>query len=735
MVNNVDKQIAVIDGTMTKEQAAQPDYAPVYQIYENSRVPVSKATGKLWKQRFNECTSLMKQSGDKERWDEVISYYQNDQGGKRNKTGGMDVLGTGSPEESQYTSENIVFANVSALVPATYAKNPDIEITSRKPDQEAVGKMYEALLDTLIQRKNSPGINLKPKMRKAVVTTTLTNVSYLVLSYVRKEESSEQVVKEIESLSEQLSKATDLEAIREIEGKLLALEERVMLLTPSGPRVSFRLPDQVLVPKSFNGDDICESEFIMIGEYVRTDYIRAMYGKKDENGDWMSVYKPTHVIAGDKANKGEDDNASFMLLTEGAEHTKYGFKSEEEFKNSCHTYCWWVWDRVTRRVYLFNANDWTWPIWVWNDPYNLSRFYPVFDLRYYTDPVLSNGKSEVMYYLDQQDEINRINNERARMRHWAMSKVFVNTNVVKTADEIDRFLQSDSRTIVHGLDIPEGKSIKDVLGSFPLPSTQFEGLFDTRPLFESVNRISSVTPVMQNTQFRTNTTNKAIESYESSTQTRLDEKIDAIEEVLGDLGRALLEMCVQFMTSEEVIELIGQDIVDKAGGWQQTTDVSSFNREFSFTIVGGSTLKPTGKVKKDQAMQLGQILGQFANASPMLVIVLLKMLERAFGDDVVITPQEWETIVNATTQQMQRGSAQQGAPQDPQQAQAEAQQGQPPEQAGGVDAVMTQVEQMINSLPPEAKQYLGAGIAKGVPLKQLVMQLTQAAQSNQQRPQ
>lgn len=732
MVDDVDKQIAAVDGTITQAEASKPDYNPVYTVYENSRIPVSKAMGKIWKMRWEEARKHIEHYGFKDRWDEAIRYYQNDQGGRAGKRHRLEEVGTGDSHEFKYGSENIVFANVSALVPAVYAKNPDVEITSVKAEGEQGAELYERLLDTLFKRKIAPGISLKDKMRKLVLTTMLTNVSYLELSYVRKEDGSEAAVEEIEKLSKELSEAKKPEDIRTIEGKLQALEHKIALLSPSGPKSKFRLPHMVLRDPASDSADLCDDDYVFVGEYIRTDFLRAVYGKKDANGEWMSIYKPTHVLSGDKNSLGHDDEINnFTLLTEGAEHERYGYANKDDFEHACRTLCWYVWDKTTRRVFLFNESDWTWPVWVWDDPYNLSRFYPIFPLTFYTDPKDPYARSEIMYYLDQQDEINEINNERARMRHWVLSKIFVNTNTVRDSTQIEAFLRGNTRKMVHGLDIPEGKSISDVLGAFPAPSTQYETLFDTRPVIESINRVSSVTPILQNVQFKTNTTNRAIESYESSTQMRLDEKIDAVEDMLGDFGRALLEMCVQFMTAQEVEDLLGSDFVQSKGGWLEAQDVGAFNRDYSFDIVGGSTLKPTAKVKKEQAMQMGQILGQFANASPMLIIVMLKMLQRAFSDDVIITPEEWEVIVQGTQQQMQRGSPDQGggSPEGAGQPAEAPQEGQPAE-GGDINAIMTQVEQIIDRLPPEAKQFLGEGIAQGVPLKELVLEIMSAAEQN-----
>ena len=733
MDKEIDKQIGVIDGEMTKEEAAVPEYTQMYQVYPNTRIAVSKHTGKLWQDRWSETEKLLQQSGVKDRWDEAIRYYQNDQGGKEGKKRRLSEVYTGRSSEPMYATENLVFGNVSALVPSVYAKNPDIEVTHLKDGQEEHAKLFERLVDTLIGMKYAPGLNAKPKMRKLVVTTMLTNIAYLELSYTKKEDGSEQLVSEIEALTKELTDAKNVSKIKEIEGKLQALDEKVSFLSSSGPKLRYRHPSMVRIdPNCEDLNDLCSADYVMIGDYVRTEFIQAMYGNKDENGVWRSIYQPTHVLpANNRNNLGHDEDINnFTLLSEGDEHTKFGYKDEREFRANCRTLVWTVWDRTTRRVLMFNDKDWSWPIWVWDDPYNLSRFFPVFPLSFYTDPTEMVARSEVMYYLDQQDEINTINNERARMRHWVMSKVFVDSNAVKDASKIMKFLQSDTEELVHAIDLPDGKRISDVLGAFPAPSTQFEGLFDTRTLFESINRMSSVTPVLQNVQFKTNTTNKAIETYESSTQMRLDEKIDAIEDLLADVGHALIEMCVQFMTADEVYALLGEAFVETNGGWQEAQDVRMFNREYQFRIVGGSTLKPTARVKKDQAMQLGQILGQFANASPMLIVIMLKMIERAFSDDVVITPEEWQMILQSTMEVVQGQSAQpQGGPEQPQ-----AQGAQPQEQAGGPNEVMTQIEQIIMQLPDEARMALAQGIAQGIPLKQLVMQLTRQAQQPQQQP-
>jgi inactivated superfamily I helicase len=86
----------------------------------------------------------------------------------------------------------------------------------------------------------------------------------------------------------------------------------------------------------------------------------------------------------------------------------------------------------------------------------------------------------------------------------------------------------------------------------------------------------------------------------------------------------------------------------------QVTDPRDFETRVVVRVEGGSTDKPTSTQKKKQALQLGQILGQFANAAPATVIVMLKMFEAAF-DEFEIEDNEWDMILQTMMQALQKG--------------------------------------------------------------------------------
>jgi hypothetical protein len=710
---------SLTEGGITPEKETQ-EYSPSYKMMADTKIPVSKQLGKLWKSRRDQAKAKLKNEGIADAWDECIRYYNNDQVTQSDVSGSpntsrMARKGTGVSDEHIET-ENVVFANTTALVPATYAKNPDVEITPNDKQDEKIGLFAtcaERLVNALFARKTSPGINLKPKARKCIIMCTLTNVAYLELGWTDKEDSSEATLNEIQYEADRLAKAKDIKEIEEIEGCLAALEEKVDVLTPSGPWAKFRHPKDVLRDPATTHNDLTDCNWILIADYVPTTLLRAIYFKKkeDKEDEWESIYAPTHVLNA-KSGGGHTDEeiTNFSLLDGHKDYHSYGYDDEESYCKAQYTKVWRVYDKVTRRLLLFNDKNWSWPIWVWDDPYNLTNFFPVYCLEFYTDPEGDYARSEVMYYLDQQDAINEIASERRRAIAWARKNLFYDIDAIKDSAVISAFLSGAEKGGAIGVKVPDGKKMSDLIFSLPPPSGQFMQLFDPQPYLQAIDRVSSVTNVMRGVEYKTNTTNKAIESYESQTQTRLDEKIDQIEDFIGNIGAGLLELCVSKMPAE----MVGILTDDKCGEiWSMVTPMSpqDLHSKVAMRMVGGSALKPTARAKKEEALQMGQILGQFGKAVPASVLVLMKVMERAF-DELVITQEDWAMIRASVEKQLQ--------PEQPEQQQ----------QPGG-DKI-AEMEQMINQLPPAAKQAIGAATAKGVPIRQAVEEVMMKVQQSKQ---
>ena len=720
------------------------DQRPIYKKYPESRIPVAKSTGSLWKSRFDQAISKLKSKGTHEAWDECVAYYKNDQTNKRNRDNpdapaiGPEATLIGGPFAR---TENIVFANVSSLVPAIYAKNPDVSVFSNKGDeQRQFAVTCQKLVRTLLQKRTPPGVNLKPKARVSVVRTTLMNCAYLEVGYTRKEMSSDAALAQIDEISAKLAQAKTPKEVTDLEGQLQAMDDTIDLLQPSGPWVRALHPKDVIRDPDGTLYDLTDSKWVMVHDVLDTSFINAVYRQKDENGNYTSIYKPTHVVkrSGEANLAGHDmEINTFNLFSydEDRHYSDYGYEDERSYRRAQRTFVWNVWDKVTRRVLMYAENDWSYPIWVWDDPYGLDDFFMQFPLAFHTDPEDTYAKGEVSYYLDQQDEINLINSQISRMRWRVSNQIVANKRAVSDEASLQALIKPTAGNEVVTIDIPEGMKIGDVLSTPPVPSVEYQQLFDKRNLLEAVDRVSGVSAVLRNVEFKTNTTNRAIDTYESSTQQRLDEKIDAIEELIGRVGYAILCTCLQFMTQDEVAKLIG---AEEAKMWPPNMSAREAQDSYSLTVTGGSSLKPTSKTRKAQAREIGQVLGQFGANNPLAFYVTLKLFARAYSDELDIDPADWALITGAIEQQlggmMQSGAGAGASPQPPASAppngQAGPQGASQPRAAGAAPPQggnpVQMIDQLFAQMPPEIRQKVGAALSGGLPLSQILQQLQQA---------
>jgi hypothetical protein len=285
------------DAVMKPDEAGVEDQ-PIYKVIGESKIPVSKHRGPLWRSRYDQGKSSMNKSMDA--WNEAYRYYRHDH--TRTNASHRDDApdkAAGTPLQGSFNStENLVFANISSLVPMLFTKNPDAEFTVEDKSDEPQARVVEKLVNTLAAKKTAPGLNLKRKVKRNIVSTTLTNIGWFEVGYTLRNDSSEAALEEIKKLSAELEKATSQKDIKQIEGNLLALEETIDMLTPSGPWVKVRRPDQVIVDPTATDLDLSGAcNWVMVEDLMFTSLLRAKYGRKRPGTDeWESIFSPTNVI-------------------------------------------------------------------------------------------------------------------------------------------------------------------------------------------------------------------------------------------------------------------------------------------------------------------------------------------------------------------------------------------------------------------------------------------------------
>jgi len=703
-----------IDGKQDEKKKPEKE-TPLYQVYPDSKIPVSKAYGKLCRTMID--SAIKANELIHEAWEQCFAYYNNHQVKVAESSKGTFSRGD--------VTENVVYSNVNVMLPAVYGRDPDIAVNTTDKEDEKFAECARSLLNQLLKGKNL--LNCKPKVKKAVGVALMTNFGVLKLDYVLKADSADSAMESLVEVTKEIEKAKNSKALESAYGKLAAIESVVSVFESGGPKLKNVMAKNLIVDPVGEMPDGTDAGWMAERCFLPTDFLKHKFTRKGSDKDcYYYIFKPSHkAVFTSGSGNSKDDAYGLVLETLGAETS---FQENEEvsgYRSLYYTECWLFWDKATRRTALFAADDWTYPLWIWDNYTKTTRFFPYFIIGF----GLSTGQTvtvgEVSYYLDQQDEINQINRQVARIRNSIFNFFFYNSHKLSQADA-EILMQAVKRGFVDeqsviGVKVPEGSKIGDVFEALVPPSLNYEALFNKEPTINSINRISNTSDAIRGVQFKTNTNEASVQSYQDAARMSVGAKIEVVEDVMADLCKALLEQCIQNMSKAEVEGLIGKKLSE---GWQNMS-LAEYNKRFALDIVPGTSEKPNSVFKKKEAIQVAQAIGQFASAAPMTSMkVALRVLEQAFTE-VVIKPEDWDLMEKEMEMNMMRGNST-GAAAPPQPGQNGAP---PPQPGGGAPAGAPGaggIPPELANLPPEVKKQVEQMHASGAPPDQIAQFLKQA---------
>ena len=687
----------VFDPDKPMVEDVPPKPQPLYQIYEGSKVVVSKQVGKYWKNVFD--AAMTSYSQTRLVWEEVYRYYNHNQS-KANYT----PRGTFHRGDS---SENIIFSNLNIMLPAIYSRNPDITCSTNDKADEPFTTCLQAVLNAVFQRKNL--MNVKNKVKRGAGFALLTNFGALKIDWTKKDDSVEMALEEVQRVSQELITAKNQARVEELYGQLASLESSMDVLKPGGPSMSAIMPHNLIIDPFAEEPDGSDAKWMAEKIWYPTAGLAEKFTYKDPETDADAldaprklIYKPTHQASLSAGQGGQRDDGLGMVLRSLSGDTAdqpLSFEDPERraYIDQYFTECVLLWDKQMRRVYLFHSEDWSWPLWVWDDPLGTSRFFPYFIIGFIMSTGGTVSVGESAYYLDQQDEINDINRQMARIRRSVFDNFYYNSDVI-TPDDAEAFVKSlrgetQGAKKLLGIKAGENGKIQDCIQAFAPPSLQFEQLFNKPAILESINRITNTSDALRGVQFKTNTNVASVQSYQESMRLSVGAKVDVIEDTVADIALSLAELCVQNYDQQDVASLVGDAM---AAAWEQM-DVKTFTQKISVEIVAGSMEKPNSVFKKKEAIEVAQAVGQFARAAPGSVTkIMLGALQQAFTE-LTIKPEDWSMIDQEISASMQKGVSTPGAAPG-----GGAQPGRP----AGVGADPQQLMERARQLPPEDKEQI-----------------------------
>jgi hypothetical protein len=578
---------------------------------------------------------------------------------------------TGSVSDLKATgvaNENFVRSTTQTLIEYTYMQNPDATFKSESEADQVFADALQKTVTALVNKRNGMAINLRPKVQRAIMQAHLSNHGFLRLDYTPMKGSRQDVLRLRDAAEKKLNAAQEDDPNIAVYRETLDATTRQLLHREDfGIQVRSRSPFTILVDPDTTMSDLSDCQYLFDIEPLSDAYIKSEFLiLEEETGRWMFKQDPT--VEYRDARQNARPNTREQVAQEIAEilMPEENDAARRE-KLTDKVPCVWVWDRATRRRYLYLMDNWETPLWVFEDELRLSRFFPYFHLGFNLGPTGILQSSEVSYYIGFQNEINRGNKQRALLRDVAFNTFLFNTKLVtaneakRVFDEMARPASSTFRGIGVELRSTEDK-LEEVFMPAMLPVAHAEKLLDNRTYERAIGSATRITTAMQGGEYRTNTVSDAVQAYTQQAQTRVEGLIDPVEEMLTQLLWAIAEVVVSVIPKDQLLSIVDQDTVDNL----RQMDVQTFNQMFSMSITAGSTEKPNSMQKKEEATRIIQMLGQFGTAAPRTVLgIVTRLLRRVFSRDMV-SDKELETLEAEGQAAMQKGISTNGPqPQDP----------------------------------------------------------------------
>lgn len=609
------------------------------QLSSDIAIAVPSQLGEVFKEKFELAQKYHKTKF--EDWKANIAAYVED--------GSYDDY-----TESGVAKENFVRWVTQTLLDYTYMQNPTIDFGATEETDKDFANALSAAITSIVNKANGLGLNLKPYMLKLILTSFLTNFGVLKLVYHPQKGSREEVLalynKAVEEFDKDENEPEDLQQLQALMDRLFS---ELQVREDFGMSVRLVSPFNFFTDPSGTMKDLSDHKTTFEIEDIDEATLKTTYMQyNEETKEWFFKQNTNVLYEGAVITSVNESNAQMQILDEIMPDAS---DEEREAVTTGKVRCLWVHDRTTRRVYLYIKDRWDTPLWVFDDELKLSRFYPYFILSFSETlrGIVTNG--EASYLIGLQNEVNSTNANWSTIRSVAFRTFIYNSESIDKS-EIDKVFKEalvvDSKLKGIGVRLkdPEAK-LADAVQPMLMPTAQAQPLFDNQKFEQAISRASRLTAAMQAQEFRTNTTNLAVETYQSQLSSRVNTFMDPIEEMIAQLGWAIAEIVVSLIEKEKLLTLIPHDKVKAI----RTLSVDEFNSLFTLTVESGSMEKPNSQNNKEEAIKILQLLGQFGTAAPQTVLGIVTNLLRKVFSRRLVTDKDLQNLKAEGEAFMQKG--------------------------------------------------------------------------------
>jgi hypothetical protein len=501
----------------------------------------------------------------------------------------------GARDEKETVRANLHYANMAAMLPQVYAKDPEFAVRPTlavAPEQlEAVkrfAKAGEAMLTTVLVKANAG--QLKKQAKKVVRSNYTTSVGWLKCAYQEDPNKDPLIENRVKDTQDNIQRIEAL--LREIEDPQLANNHELELAKLKEALAGLEVQQEVKVAKGLPLDFVLSEDILVLDTTIRaiTDYQRS---SAISHRVWMTAtqYKTRFKYAPKSAKKYSEQPG------QGSQPQQTDAPNPADTLLCVHE----VWSQDDNRIFYVcdgeegfceppSSPDWAGKRWY---PFFLvafneidGSFYPLSDVEL-TDKLVK--------------EYNQNRDDQVRDRKACLPVNVVRKGGALTPDDVKRIANREGSDVI----MVEG------VGAQPLTNDMFIGqlgkmdaaAYDTTSTRYDMERMLGGSDSSTGSITKAKTLGEA-EILTAALRGRTDERRDTIEDMLNELGPYAIEIMLRKYTPEEVKAIAGPE-----AEWPQLSIDEIFNM-VSVEVRAGSTGKPNQAQEQERWTKLLPIVNE-----------------------------------------------------------------------------------------------------------------------------
>jgi hypothetical protein len=536
---------------------------------------------------------------------------------------------------------NMVFASIAAMMPHLYARDPDFAIQpspacpkERLPVMKAFCETANAVVHELLIDE----ARLKKRVKANLRATSTTSYGVLKLIYqsewrgdplqVRRIHDTQDNLARIEAMARELKKEDDPATISRLRDDIQANLK------------SLQASNEVQIYKGFAVDRLRSEDFLILDDDV-TEF--------DEYEDAAALAQLTWMTVADFRTK--FDREPHGATRFNAPH-KPGNTSELQQGDDMFVCVVEIWDKKNGVVRTIAKGMAGWVRPSFAPKHAPQRFYPFHVLGFNIVEGRWRPISDVELLMGLQDEYNTTRTNYADAREDAVPRRVFRKGGNLTEEDIIALRNQKNRDWV-GVEgnpaIPLSQDLVELKGNTIDPAA-----YDVTIIRNDMDLLLGMSDASRANLIKPKTATEA-ELMQEALMSRVSEKRDANEDLITDMGVAVLETALRCFTKAEIQQIAGEDAEWPEVDPNDPMAIDEIFRLVTVTIRAGSSGKPNQQKERDQWLALLPVIketmagvtelrmaGNFdmASAAVELLRETLRRFEERLDVDSLIPPLE-----------------------------------------------------------------------------------------------